>query len=289
MRVLVLGGNGQLGQCLAKVTAEYSIEHIFFADEIIGNILDKNILNTLFTKEEPEFVINCAAYTAVDKAEDDIELAKAINETGAKNVAEVCKEFGATLIHISTDFVFEGNIPVLLNEESIATPISIYGSTKLEGEFRVAEVLDTYYILRTSWLYSEFAGNFMKTMLRLANDRTELSVIVDQIGTPTYGVDLARAIFDIITSNKTEYGVYHYSNEGAISWFDFASAIFEIADVSIKLNPIKTSEYITKAKRPAFSVMDKSKIKTIFNLEIPYWRDSLTKAISAFESEMALK
>jgi dTDP-4-dehydrorhamnose reductase len=275
MRVLVLGGNGQLGQCLAKVSAEYKISHVFFADEIIGNILDKNILNTLFTSEEPDFVINCAAYTAVDKAEDEIELAKAINETGAKNVAEVCKEFGAILVHISTDFVFEGNTPVLLNEESIATPISIYGSTKLEGEHRVAEVLDTYYILRTSWLYSEFAGNFMKTMLRLANDRTELSVIVDQIGTPTYGVDLARAIFEIITSNKTEYGLYHYSNEGAISWYDFASAIFEISNISIKLNPIKTSEYITKAKRPAFSAMDKSKIKTKFNLEIPYWRESL--------------
>ncbi|MFC3809458.1 dTDP-4-dehydrorhamnose reductase [Lacihabitans lacunae] len=275
MRVLVLGGNGQLGQCLAKVSAEYTISHVFFADEIIGNILDQNILNTLFTNEEPDFVINCAAYTAVDKAEDEIELAKAINETGAKNVAEVCKAFGATLIHISTDFVFEGNIPALLDEENIACPISVYGSTKLEGEHRVAEVLDNYYILRTSWLYSEFAGNFMKTMLRLANDRTELSVIVDQIGTPTYGVDLARAIFVIITSNKTEYGLYHYSNEGAISWFDFASAIFEISNISIKLNPIKTSEYITKAKRPAFSAMDKSKIKTKFNLEIPYWRESL--------------
>lgn len=280
-KILVFGGVGQLGQCLNKVSSKRGYGSISFLDEVAGNILDLNVLSDLFAKENPDFVINCAAYTAVDKAEDDFELCEKINKDGAKNLAKFCVEFNATLIHVSTDFVFEGNVPKLLNEEDEASPINIYGKTKLEGELEIAKVLNAYYILRTSWLYSEFANNFVKTMRKLGADRSELGVIVDQVGTPTYAIDLAGAILDIIESNNKCYGTYHYSNEGVTSWYDFAKGIFDISEITVKLNPIPGSAYPTKALRPAFSVMDKTKIKKTFGMQIPYWRDSLVDCINA--------
>lgn len=280
-KVLVFGGIGQLGQCISKLTQD---PNFIFLDEFEGNILDIELLRTLFVAELPEFVVNCAAYTAVDKAEDEAELSEKINSTGAANLAKMCAEFQATLIHISTDFVFEGNVPALLKEEDSAVPINVYGKTKLQGELEIASHLEAHYIIRTSWLYSEFAGNFLKTMLKLGADREELSVIVDQVGTPTYGVDLAGVILTIISAkDKAAYGTYHYSNEGLCSWYDFAKAIFEISATSVKVYPIPSTAYPTKARRPAFSVMDKTKIKTTFNLEIPYWRDSLVKCIHAIK------
>ncbi|PWK27114.1 dTDP-4-dehydrorhamnose reductase [Arcicella aurantiaca] len=281
MNILVLGGTGQLGQCLGKVASQRNITSITFADEIVGNILDIDVLEKLFIAEKPAFVINCAAYTAVDKAEDEVELSRKINRDGAENIAKLCVKYKATLLHISTDFIFEGNVPTLLNEESPAEPISVYGLTKLEGEKAITDVLDQYYIVRTAWLYSEFANNFMKTMIKLGTDRDSLGIIADQVGTPTYGVDLAGALLDIIASDKKAYGIYHYSNEGAVSWYDFAKAIFEIGNITVAVKPLKTSEYPTKATRPAFSVMDKTKIKTTFGIDVPYWRDSLKVAISA--------
>ena len=224
-------------------------------------------------------MINCAAYTAVDKAEDEVDLSKAVNETGAANLAKACKANGATLVHISTDFVFEGNEVKLLKEEDAANPINVYGVTKLDGENAVIDILDEHFILRTSWLYSEYANNFVKTMLKLGAERDELGIIADQVGTPTYAIDLANTIFDIIQSENKSYGLYHYSNEGVTSWFDFAKAIFDISNTAVKANPIPGSAYPTKAKRPAFSVMDKSKIKSTFNIQIPYWRDSLVECI----------
>lgn len=281
MNILVLGGTGQLGQCLSKVASQRNITSITFADEIVGNILDIDVLEKLFSQEKPTYVINCAAYTAVDKAEDEIELSRKINRDGAENIAKLCVKYNSTLLHISTDFIFEGNIPSLLNEESPAEPISVYGLTKLEGEKAIIDVLDQYYIVRTAWLYSEFANNFMKTMIKLGTDRDSLGIIADQVGTPTYGVDLAGALLDIIASEGNAFGIYHYSNEGAISWYDFAQAIFELANIEVAVKPLKTSEYPTKATRPAFSVMDKSKIKNTFGITVPYWRDSLKVAISA--------
>lgn len=281
MNILVLGGTGQLGQCLSKVASQRNITSITFADEIVGNILDIDVLEKLFSAEKPTHVINCAAYTAVDKAEDEVELSRKINRDGAENIAKLCVKYNSTLVHISTDFIFEGNIPSLLNEESPAEPISVYGLTKLEGEQAIIDILDQYYIVRTAWLYSEFANNFMKTMIKLGTDRDSLGIIADQIGTPTYGVDLAGALLDIIASEKEAYGIYHYSNEGAVSWYDFAQAIFEVGNISVAVKPLKTSEYPTKAIRPAFSVMDKSKIKNTFGITVPYWRDSLKVAISA--------
>lgn len=277
--ILVFGGVGQLGQCISKVSEERGLQSLLFLDEVSGNILDLNILSEVFRNEKPDFVINCAAYTAVDKAEDDFELCEKINKDGAANLARLCAEFNAQLIHVSTDFVFKGNLPKLLNEEDDAQPINVYGKTKLDGELDIAKILKEHYIVRTSWLYSEFANNFVKTMRRLGRERDELGVIVDQIGTPTYAIDLAEVILNIIESDKHAYGTYHYSNEGVTSWYDFAKAIFDISEIDVKLNPIPGSAYPTKAIRPTFSVMDKAKIKKTFELEIPYWRDSLINCI----------
>ena len=278
-KILVIGAGGQLGQCLKTVAQIRGINEIVFPTEQEANILNPDLLNSLLEKEKPAFVINCAAYTAVDKAEDEVELAKAVNETGAENLAKACKANSSTLIHVSTDFVFEGNEVKLLKEDDIAKPINVYGVTKLDGEKAVEAILPEHVIIRTSWLYSEYANNFVKTMLKLGAERDELNIIADQVGTPTYAIDLANAIFDIIASDNKAYGVYHYSNEGVTSWFDFAKAIFGISETKVKTNPIPGSKYPTKATRPAFSVMDKSKIKETFKLEIPYWRDSLVACI----------
>ena len=277
--IIVFGASGQLGNCLKKVAEEKEITTIYFPVEAEANILDIAAIKSLFEKYKPAFAINCAAYTAVDKAEDDIELARKINKTGAENLALACKEHGATLVHVSTDFIFKGDTPHPLVEDDVAEPISIYGLTKLEGEQDVIKILDQHYIIRTSWLYSEFGNNFVKTMLKLGAERDMLKIIADQVGTPTYGIDLAGCILDIITSNKKEYGVYHYSNEGVTSWYDFAKGIFDLSATNVKVLPIRTSEYPTKATRPSYSVMDKSKIKSTFDIEIPYWRDSLAICI----------
>jgi len=283
-KILIIGAGGQLGQCLKTVSERRGITDIVFPAETDANILDQAGLKALLEKENPVFVINCAAYTAVDKAEDEVELAKAVNETGAANLALACAANGATLIHVSTDFVFEGNEVKLLVEDDDANPINVYGQTKLDGEKAVIALLKEHFILRTSWLYSEYANNFVKTMLKLGADRDELNIIADQVGTPTYAIDLANAIFDIISSSSNAYGVYHYSNEGVTSWFDFAKAIFDISGTNVKASPIPGSAYPTKATRPAFSVMDKSKIKNTFNLAIPYWRDSLIECINKINS-----
>jgi dTDP-4-dehydrorhamnose reductase len=282
--IVVFGASGQLGQCLKKVAAVKGITSIFFPPESEANILDAGLLNKVFEQYKPAYVINCAAYTAVDKAEDDIDLARKINKTGAENLAIQCKAHSAVLVQISTDFVFRGDIPNPLAEDDIAEPISIYGLTKLEGEHGVAAILPAHYIIRTSWLYSEFANNFVKTMLKLGAERDELKIIADQVGTPTYAIDLAGAILDIIASGQGNYGTYHYSNEGVTSWYDFAKGIFDISNTQVKTYPIRTSEYPTRATRPAFSVMDKSKIKKTFGISIPYWRDSLIVCIKALES-----
>ena len=285
-KVLVIGAGGQLGQCIKKIVAQRNIADVIFPEEGVADILNVEGLTALFEQVNPAYVINCAAYTAVDKAEDEADLAKAVNETGAKNLAELCNQFQATLVQISTDFVFEGNEVKLLKEDDIAKPISVYGATKLDGELAVIKALDQHIIIRTSWLYSEFANNFVKTMLKLGADRDELNIIADQVGTPTYAIDLANAIFDIIQNSEKKYGVYHFSNEGVTSWFDFAKAIFDVSGTIVKVNPISTSAYPTKARRPHFSVMDKTKIKTDYNVKVPYWLDSLKVCISALQSNL---
>lgn len=277
--IIVFGAWGQLGQCLKKVAEERGISNIHYLSSSEANILDPVSIKTAFKKYKPAFAINCAAYTAVDKAEDEPDQARKINKTGAENLAEACKANHAVLIHISTDFVFKGDVPNPLVETAVTGPTGVYGLTKLEGERAIANVLDSYYIIRTSWLYSEYGSNFAKTMLKLGAERDLLKIIADQVGTPTYCIDLAACIFDIIASDKKAYGIYHYSNEGVTSWYDFAKGIFDLSGTEVKVLPIRTAEYPTKATRPAYSVMDKTKIKHTFGMEIPYWRDSLAVCI----------
>jgi len=273
--ILVFGASGQLGQCIKTVAAANNVTPIIFPEESEANILNNDGLKRLFEAHQPGWIINCAAYTAVDKAEDEAEIAEKVNKTGAENLAVLCKEHGAVLIHISTDFVFKGDLAHPLKETDEANAISVYGKTKRDGEIAVAAKLDKHFIIRTGWLYSEYANNFVKTMLKLGGERERLTIIADQVGTPTYAIDLACFILYIIQNNSQAYGIYHYSNEGVTSWFDFARAIFDISGTKVKAVPIRTDEYVTKATRPSYSVMDKSKAKQTFGIEIPYWRDSL--------------
>jgi dTDP-4-dehydrorhamnose reductase len=278
--IVVFGASGQLGHCFKDIAEKENIASFCFPSEAEANILDDEALETIFEKYEPSYCINCAAYTAVDKAEDDSEMALKINKTGVENLSRHCAANGSILIHVSTDFVFKGDQSTPRDENSLAEPVNVYGQTKLEGEQVAEALLEKYFIIRTGWLYSEHGNNFVKTMLKLGAERDELKIIADQAGTPTYGMDLAACIIHIIQSKSTAFGIYHYSNEGIASWYDFAKAIFDISDTSVKVIPVKTEEYVTRAARPAYSVMDKSKIKKNFKLEIPYWRDSLVTCIN---------
>lgn len=280
MQVLVTGGNGQLAACIKDVCVDKSELEVTYTSVSDLDITNKQQVDQFFAKHNFDWCINCAAYTAVDQAESDIDLARKVNKDGAKHLAEACKAHQVKLIHVSTDFVFDGKSTKLYSEEDKTNPLGIYGLTKREGEQAIAETFGDYFIIRTSWLYSEHANNFMKTMLRLAESRTELSVVADQIGTPTYATDLAEVMMKIVTENSSDFGLYHYSNEGVASWYDFAYAIFELQKTSIHLSPIKTVEYPTPAERPKFSVMDKAKIKQTFKIEIPHWRSSLIRAIN---------
>lgn len=279
--VVVFGSKGQLGQSLQFVInlQKNNYNFVFLAREE-SDITDIVLLENTFKKYRPKYVVNCAAYTKVDLAEDFKEEAFAINVSGAKNIAELCNDYGTTLIHISTDFVFEGEEATLKNEKSLCKPINYYGLSKLLGEKEIEKILKEYFIIRTSWLYSEFGNNFVKTMLRLAKEREELNVINDQIGSPTYAMDLAKFILTIIKQGSRNFGVYHYSNEGVCSWYDFAGSIFEYAKVSTKVSPITSLKYKTKAIRPKFSVMSKEKVKSNFNIEINHWRSSLKECLN---------
>ncbi|HLA56992.1 MAG TPA: dTDP-4-dehydrorhamnose reductase [Flavobacterium sp.] len=277
MVVLVTGASGQLGQALQSVAEKYSGIRFYFAGSGEADITNKKQLSEIFTDQKPDFCINAAAYTAVDKAESEPEKAHLINTTGAQNLAETCKDFGTTLIHISTDFVFDGNKTAPYNESDDTNPQGVYAKTKLDGEQAITQILKQYFIIRTSWVYSQFGNNFMKTMLRLSKERDSISVVDDQVGTPTSAVDLAEAVIAIILSGSDAYGIYHFSNEGQTSWYGFAKEIFGANNVTIDLHAIPTTAFPTPAKRPKYSVMDKSKIKKTFGLEINTWQESLKK------------
>ncbi|HYD90577.1 MAG TPA: dTDP-4-dehydrorhamnose reductase [Flavobacterium sp.] len=273
MVVLVTGASGQLGQALQSIGPEYKDITFYFASSREADITDISGLETIFSRIAPDYCINAAAYTAVDKAESDSENAYKVNVEGAANIAKVCNKYNTALIHVSTDFVFDGNKTTPYTEEDETNPQGVYGRTKREGEIEIKKNLREHYIVRTSWLYSQYGNNFMKTMLRLAAERESLGVVNDQTGTPTHAVDLARAIMTIITSRIKQYGVYHYSNEGETTWYGFADKIFEVNAIDIDLKPIPTEAYPTPAKRPAYSVLDKSKIKKVFGIEISNWED----------------
>jgi len=276
MVVLVTGAYGQLGQALKAAAPAHSDIQFYFAGSAEADVTNQQSLQDIFTKVQPQFCINGAAYTAVDKAESEPEKAHAINVTGAANIALACKEFNAVLIHISTDFVFDGTAHTPYNEEDATNPQSVYGKTKRDGEIEIRKIIEQHYIIRTSWVYSQYGSNFMKTMLRLAGERNSLSVVSDQVGTPTNANSLAEALIAIAsynTANKAnpKFGTYHFSNEGQCSWYDFAKKIFELHKINIDLHPIATKDYPTPAKRPAYSVLDKQKIEQAFAINIKSW------------------
>jgi dTDP-4-dehydrorhamnose reductase len=284
--VLVTGANGQLGSELRElVSLENTTGHFFFSDKEELDITNEADIQNFVVKNNITDIINCAAYTAVDKAEDDELNADRINHLAVKYLATIAKEKNLSLIHISTDYVFDGTNYRPYIETDPTAPNSVYGSTKLAGEKALQSIKPSRsIIIRTSWVYSSYGANFVKTMLRLGKERDSLGVIFDQVGTPTYAKDLAQAILDILPQLSSKHAsddveIYHYSNEGVCSWYDFATAIFELSSIECKVNPIETIEYPTPAKRPHYSLLNKRKIKEEFELSIPYWKDGLVRCL----------
>ncbi|MDR0829807.1 MAG: dTDP-4-dehydrorhamnose reductase [Prevotellaceae bacterium] len=278
MKILVTGSYGQLGNEIRVALQQFPDTEVIMTDVDTLDICNKNAVERFFEQNKPDFIVNCAAYTAVDKAENDVDLCYKINRDAVENLAKSAAKIGAKIVHISTDYVFDGTANVPYSEDVKVCPKSIYGKSKAAGE----EVLmenngQNSIIIRTAWLYSIFGNNFVKTMLRLGAEKEQISVVFDQIGTPTNAADLAKAIVEIIHTKTFVSGIYHFSNEGVCSWYDFTKAIFDIKKYDCKLLPIESSQYPVPAPRPSFSVLNKAKIKSVFGIEIPHWHDSLLK------------
>ena len=284
MNILVTGSNGQLGSEIRDLEANFTDFRFFFMDLPELDICNSSQLNIFIKDNNINTVINFAAYTAVDKAEQDSDIAKKVNVTGILNLVNALEKVDGKLIHISTDYVFDGNSFLPYQELDQVNPIGVYGNTKRSGELAVINSDIDAVVIRTSWLYSAYGTNFVKTMLRLGNERDELGVIFDQVGSPTNASDLAKTCLDILACSKeanisSKGNLYHFSNEGVASWYDFSIAIMTLGEVNCHVKPIETKDYPTPAKRPHFSVLNKSKIKNDFEIDIPYWRDSLAKCI----------
>jgi len=289
MNVLVTGSNGQVGSEIRELTQHSTLNtqhyNFYCTDKATLDITNREAIEKFCIENNIKIIINCAAYTAVDKAEDDEISADAINHLAVKNLAEIAKEKNIKLIHISTDYVFDGTNHKPYSETDSTNPQGVYGKTKLLGEEAIKTINPPgAIIIRTSWVYSSFGSNFVKTMLRLGKERDTLGVIYDQIGTPTYARDLADTLLRMLSDEclvlNDDVEIYNFSNEGVASWFDFAKAIFELANVEVEVKPIQTVDYPTPAKRPHYSILDKSKIKKTFDIKIPYWRDSLSDCIT---------
>ncbi|AWG25362.1 dTDP-4-dehydrorhamnose reductase [Flavobacterium kingsejongi] len=279
-KILVTGSNGQLGSEIKKLTEYYSQFDFVFADRSDFSLDDGKAIVTFLNKVNPDFCINCGAYTAVDRAESEPELADCINHIAVSIIAKWTAENNCRLIHISTDYVFDGNSSLPLLEDAENIPVNVYGETKLLGEKASIENNTQSIIIRTSWVYSEFGNNFVKTILRLMSERDVINVVNDQIGSPTYAADLAEVVLKIIDTENWVPGIYHYSNEAEISWFDFAVAIKELTNSDCDVRGIATSEYPTLAKRPAYSLLNKNKIRNIYKIEIPNYKQSLIKCLN---------
>ncbi len=274
-KILVTGANGQLGKELKQLESQYpQFEFIFLSREDLP-IHHFELVRNFFKGFHPQYLINCAAYTAVDRAETEKDLAFQVNGEAVGVLAAVCKEYGTKFLHISTDYVFDGTASAPYKEDAATNPESVYGASKLEGEKEALHFNSGTIIIRTSWVYSEYGRNFVKTMIKLMNEKEQLYVVNDQVGSPTYAADLADAIMQIISSGKWLPGIYHYSNEGVISWFDFAVAIRDLTGNTCKVNAIPTTSYPTPAKRPVYSVLDKSKIAGTYGISLKDWKDSL--------------
>ena len=284
MKVLITGSNGQLGSEIKELAFDYKNLECVFKDLPELDICDAEVLNTFIIDQHINAVINCAGYTAVDKAEEEALIAQKVNSEGVLNLANALKKVDGKLIHISTDYVFDGNHSQPYKESDPVSPIGVYGQTKRAGELAVLNGSIDAIVIRTSWLYSKYGNNFVKTMLRLGNEKKSLQVVSDQKGTPTFAKDLAKTCLDILsdassTKISKKGSLYHYSNEGVTSWYNFATAIMEISNIDCRVIPIETKDYPTQARRPMYSVIDKSKIKSDFKVTIPHWRDSLTNCI----------
>lgn len=281
MKILVTGANGQLGNELRNVLESEIPGHTLYTDINELDLTNADAVNSYVVRNEISHIINCAAYTAVDKAEDEKLKCAAINVNAVQNIANAADAVGAKVIHISTDYVFDGTAHRPYKESDKVNPISQYGTTKRKGETALLALAPDSIIIRTSWLYSPYGNNFVKTMLRLGNELPQIKVVSDQIGTPTYAFDLARAIYNIIMSHQWVEGIFHFSNEGACSWYDFAKAIHDIAKIeNCEIKPIPTEEYPTAATRPFYSILDKTRIKATYGVNIPYWKDSLIDCIT---------
>ncbi len=277
--ILVTGSNGQLGKELQQLASSYPAYRFVFASREDLKLHHFGLVENFFVGLNPQYCINCAAYTAVDRAESEQDMAMLVNGEAVGNLAAICKKFNTKLIHISTDYVFDGESETPYQPDDATGPVSMYGISKLKGEELCMRENADAIIIRTAWVYSEFGNNFVKTMMRLMNERPEIKVVNDQIGAPTYAADLAKACLDIIASNKWQSGMYHYSNSGKISWYDFAVAIKEMIGSDCIVHPIPTTDYPTPAKRPKFSLLDTSKIKEVFNVNVPEWKESLGRCI----------
>jgi len=281
--ILITGANGQLGNCLRDLAEAYQEKYIFFFTDVEElDITDAAAIDRYVIENQIHVIINAAAYTAVDKAEDEVDMAYKLNRDAVRNLAEVARKHDCLLMHISTDYVFSGEACHPYKEDDTPAPKSVYGASKLAGEQAIAEVGCRAIIIRTSWLYSEYGHNFVKTMLQLGRERDEVSVVCDQIGGPTYAGDLAQAVMQCVAADAEHEGVhfYHFANEGVISWYDFAKAIMEISGSRCTVRPIFTGEYPAKASRPAYSVFNLRKMKEKFGITIPYWRESLILTIN---------
>lgn len=283
--ILVTGANGQLGKEFRALENKYPSFHFIFVSREELPVQNNGQLIEFFQRQQPSFCINCAAYTAVDKAETEKETAFLVNATAVGLLASVCSRFNTKLVHISTDYVFDGLSPVPYSEEDATCPVNTYGASKLKGEELCLQNNPLAVIIRTAWVYSTFGNNFVKTMIRLMKERDSLTVVNDQVGAPTNAADLAGVIMHIIEGDHWKAGLFHYSNSGKISWYDLAAAIKELIGSSCKITPISTSQYPTPAKRPSFSLLNSTKIKNTFSISVPEWRASLEKCLQQLKRD----
>lgn len=278
--VLVTGSKGQLGNEVQVLASSYPQFEFIFTDVEELDICDRKAVEKYFAERKIDVLLNCAAYTAVDKAEEDVELCYRINEKAVGILGEVAAQYGTKMVHVSTDYVFDGTSYLPYTEDRPVCPATVYGKSKLAGELLMMDVCPAAVIVRTSWLYSSFGNNFVKTMIKLGRERDTLNVIFDQVGTPTYAADLADALLQIVSADKFIPGVYHYSNEGVCSWYDFTIAIHQIAGINCRVLPIESKDYPAKTPRPHYSVLNKKKIKTNYNIQIPHWEDGLRRCMA---------